>query len=172
MYKEGFKPRTEVLDYYVDQKFGFKHHKEKLEDFRTDIKYDIMTCMFVLEIVDDRKSILKTISELAHKDTLIFVAFPNIDGIEHKLWRREIAKSDAVLKDFFLEKHNLFDLNIFKKECSLFNLEVKEVKKMVNLPVYSVNPKIRINRKVYDDLNDSLEGFIEPSSIVCTISLL
>ena len=167
MHKEGFKARTEVLDYYVDQDFGFKHYKEKLEDFRTKVKYDIITCMLVLELVDDRKKIFETIINLANEKTLIFVSFPNINSIEQKLWRREIIKSDAKLKDLFLEKQTLFDLDTFKMECKLFNLEIKEIKKMINLPIYSTNPKLRINRKIYEDLDKNLEGFLEPSNIVC-----
>ena len=50
-------------------------------------------------------------------------------------------------------------------------MEIIEEQKLINLPVYSTNPKIRMNRNIYDNLNLELDGFVEPSTVVCIAKL-
>ena len=84
MHQEGFLPETEVVDYYVEQQFNFQHYKVQLENLNLKKKYNIITCMLVLELVNDRDKIIESISRLADRDTIIIFSFPNINSIEHK----------------------------------------------------------------------------------------
>ena len=172
LHKEGFLPQSEVVDFYVEQTYGFPHHKVELEQLRLNQTYDIVTCMLVLELVDNRKRIIETIRNLLHKETIVIFSFPNIDGIDHLLWRKSVEKLDNELAKMFIAKQVLFSIDTIKEEFLEYGMEIIHTDKMVYLPVYSTNPRVRRHRKLYDEVNEKLQEYFEPSTVVCVAKLL
>jgi 2-polyprenyl-3-methyl-5-hydroxy-6-metoxy-1,4-benzoquinol methylase len=55
------------------------------EDYETDEKYDVIVIGFVLEHVDDPYEILCHVKKLSSKDSKIFIAVPNAEGMNRRL---------------------------------------------------------------------------------------
>lgn len=157
----GFLPRSSTVDKFYRSDFLFPHYKLDLKEFNNHLKFNIITCMLVLEFVKGRLAFLKKIHSLTNKNNLVFFSIPNPKSIEHSLWKEKVKKQKN--KKFFVKNQKLFSIKKFEQELKKSNFKIIKVQPMIFLPIYSTNPKIRFNTILYSDINAELKNFLAPS---------
>lgn len=90
-----------------DNSLDIKYHNMLIEDYNSDEKYNVITCMEMLEHVPNPESVIMNISRLVKKDGLVFISTLNrsiisyltsIIAAEHIL--RVVPKGTHKYKDF------------------------------------------------------------------------
>ena len=160
MASHGFLARSSVIDKFCNSHFLFPHYKLDLKKFNNNFKFNIITCMLVLEFVKSRLSFLKKIHSLANKNNLVFFSVPNPKSIEHKLWKKKFKKKNGF---YFVRNQKLFSIKKFEQELNKAQFKIVNVKPMIFLPIYATNPRVRFNKGLYFELNSELKNFSEPS---------
>jgi 2-polyprenyl-3-methyl-5-hydroxy-6-metoxy-1,4-benzoquinol methylase len=158
-----------VVDNYVDGIYGFNHIKKPIENIKLGNKYNTMSCMLVLELVPNRIEILKTIKNSLENNGICFISFPNIDGINVKLWKQNALENKTELSKIFLKNHTLFTISEFEDDLDSVDMEIVNIQGTSFLPSYTTNPKIRFNRNIYDDIDEKLIDMIEPSYFLAVV---
>jgi len=170
--KNGLKSEVTVIDYYVDGQFGFKHIKKPLENLQIDKKFDTISCMLVIDLVENRKAVLSQIKQHLKANGVCFISIPNHNSININLWKENAKKSNNQLAKVFLKYQEYYTPKLLNEELKEFDMKVVTMKENIFLPSYATDPKIRWNRKIYEHLDKKLSGFIEPSYYICTVEHL
>lgn len=157
----GFLPRSSTIDNFYKSDFLFTHYKLDLKELNNHVKFNIITCLLVLEFVKDRLAFLKKIHSLTKINNLVFFLIPNPKSIEHILWKKKVKQQKN--KFFFVKNQKLFSIKKFELELKKSKFKIIKVQPMRFLPIYATNPKIRYNTILYSDINSELKNFFEPS---------
>ena len=160
--KRGLKNKITVVDNYMDQQFGFMHIKKNIEEFN-GVKYKIVLCLLVLELVDDRGKILNTIKNILESDGICFIIIPNIKGVNVQIWREKAKKNNSELSQLFYRKQKLVSIAVIEEELRSVNMKILEVYNFGFLPTYATNSKKRFTKQCYLELNINLKNYLESS---------
>ena len=83
---------TQVVDIDADaeagaSELGHQYFHGRIQDFRTEQKFDLVLMLNLIEHVDDPVGILRSTRELLTPQGLILVKTPNVDSLDHRLFR-------------------------------------------------------------------------------------
>jgi 2-polyprenyl-3-methyl-5-hydroxy-6-metoxy-1,4-benzoquinol methylase len=167
--KLGFKPSLTILDNYATPAFGHNYIKQKIENFESKKKYEIVFCLLVLELVDSRAAILKKIKDILHEEGVAVLSIPNFSAPNVNIWKKKASKKNSNLSKLFLKKQKEVMIDRLEKEALKQGLLMQSKFAYGYLPQYATNTNTRLRKKIYIDLNEELKGYLEPSYYMISI---
>jgi SAM-dependent methyltransferase len=128
---------TQVVDIDADaeagaQELGHKYFHGRIQDFRTDQKFDLVLMLNLIEHVDDPVGILRSTRELLTPQGIILVKTPNVDSLDHRIFRHRHWAG------YHCPRHwVLFTRETFENAARLAGLKFREFRYTQGAPFWS-----------------------------------
>ena len=105
------------------KKFNLKVKSKFIENFKSTVKYDLITLNKVIEHIENPQKILKKLNKNMLKNSIVYIEVPDGEGASK-------SKEGLFREEFFVDHHHIFSKKSFEdllSRCGLQTLVMKRI---------------------------------------------